>query len=160
MTARKALPLLILIALAAVGCRRAPEVPPWNYQGELHAAVAQCDRVVFRDDGFVTARPVAQQGVLFEVTSPAEIRELIDNLKFQNPQKTKSCFCLGYPGMDWYQGTQCVAATSVQHGRAIRWRNHFPTDALLTEESAAWLRQWIRGHGLKEAALDYRPPPR
>jgi hypothetical protein len=156
--ARNALLLLILAVLATVGCRRGPPPPPtWTYQGELHAAVAQCDRIVFRDDGFVTSRPIEEQGVLFEITNPTEIREVIDNLKFQTEQKTKSCFCVGYPGMDWYRGQERIAATSVQHGRAIRWQGHFVNDALLTEESGAWLRQWLMRHGLTEKAVDFRP---
>jgi hypothetical protein len=112
-----------------------------------------------RDDGFVSPRPIEQRGVLFTVTDPMELRQLVEKIQFQKAQNTNSCACLGYPGIDWYRGQERIAATSVQHGRAVRWKD-FPADALLTEESAAWLRQWLMGHGITEKAIDYRPVPR
>jgi hypothetical protein len=157
---KRALLLLPLILLASCSCRHQGSVPRWEYQGQLHDAVAQCTAIVVRDDGFRSPRPTDEQGVLFTVDSPAEIRQLVEHIQFQPRQETRSCVCVGYPGMDWYRGQERVAETSVQHGRAIRWRDHFPTDAQLTEESAAWLREWLMRHGIPEKAIDFRPAPR
>ena len=105
--------------------------------------------MVVRDDGFLSPRPVAQRGVLFEITNPAEIGQVIGNLHLRPEQRAVSCACPGYPGIDWYCKAQCLARTSVQHGRAIRW-SKLPGDANLTDESSAWLRQWLIRHGLQE----------
>jgi len=75
------------------------------------------------------------------VMSPRAAAALIDDVDncFQPEQTTRSCECVGYPGIDWYRGRERIAVTSVQHYRAIRWKD-FPTDAVLTPESAAWLK--------------------
>jgi hypothetical protein len=147
---RTLLPLLVSAALASVGCSSRQE--GWAYRGQFRDAVRESDRIVVRDGGLNGPLPLDRQKVLFQVTNPAEIREVIENLQFQPQQSAPSCACWGYPGIAWYRGRQCLAVTSVQHCRAIRWKD-FPTDAVLTKESAAWLKQWLLRHSFKEEKL-------
>jgi hypothetical protein len=149
----KFLPLVVLIVLATTGCRRsATGGPRWDYGGEFHKAVGAANGIAVRDGGFHNASERKKQKILCLITDPAEIREVSENLRFQPQQSTPSCDCVGYPGLDWYRGHECIAATSVQHCRALRWKD-FPTDAVLTPESGAWLKKWLVGHGVKEEAL-------
>ena len=143
---RALLPWLVFAALALGGCGRAV------YHDPLHDVIATADRIVVRDGGFNGPKPNDRQKVLFQVTDPAKVRALIDNLKFLPKPTGPSCTCWGYPGIDWYRGSERLAVTSVQHCRAIRWKG-FPTDASLTKESAAWLKQWLLDHGIKEEKL-------
>jgi hypothetical protein len=145
------LPLLLLLALPA-GCRKVAVPPPWTQQGEFHKTIAEADRIVVRDGGFNGPQPVERQKVLFQVASPAEVREVYEKLQFPAAQDIQNCACFGYPGIDWYRGKQRLAMTSVQHCRAVRWEG-FPRDAALTPEAAAWLKQWLISHGVKEDAL-------
>jgi len=145
------LSLLSLLALCGA-CRKPATEPPWTYGGEFHRTIARADRIVVRDGGFDGPRPVHQQKVLFQIAKPAHIRLVYDHLKFEVNQVTRSCACCGYPGIDWYRGKQGLAMTSVQHCRAIRWKD-FPGDAALTKESGAWLKRWLMDHGIKENML-------
>ena len=65
--------------------------------------------------------------------------------------------CCGYPGIDWYKGKKRLALTAVQHGMGIRWKKfgtsyvgpiRFYGDVPLTTDSALWLIDWLRGHGV------------
>ena len=143
--------LFAVIALALAGCRR-PAAKVWACHRELHSAIAEANRIVVRDGGFNGPRPIDKQNVLFQVTDPKEIALVFERLEFQETQELGACPCVGYPGIDWYQGKTRLVVASVQHCRAIRWKD-FPGDAALTEDSQAWLKQWLLGHGVKEAAM-------
>ena len=82
----KAQLLLVLIVPASWPAAAPPEIANWEYRGQLHDAISHCDRMVVRDDGFLSPRPVAQRGVLFEITNPAEIGQVIGNLHLRPEQ--------------------------------------------------------------------------
>jgi hypothetical protein len=152
---RGVLVLGLLCFIGAEGCRRSHQEPPpprWSYQGELHKAIERADCIVVRDGGFDGPRPIDEQKVLFRITKPGEVRLVAENLRFETEQNRAPCHCIGYPGVDWFQGQQRIAATSVQHCRAMRWKG-FPSDGVLTPESGAWLKQWLISHGVKEDAI-------
>jgi hypothetical protein len=145
----------LLLATALSGCtRRAPETRQWTYRGQFHEAVRQADRIVVRDGGFKGPTPLDQQRILFQITDPAEVRRLSEGLRFQPDQKPSPCSHWGYPGIDWYQGERRLAMTAVLHYKMIRW-DRFPgdNDAVLTSESATWLKRWLLGHGIGEDKL-------
>jgi hypothetical protein len=141
--------LLVAVAVTSASCSRQQG---WSDRGQFHDTVRQSDRIIVRDGGFNGPLPLDRQRILFQVTNPAEIREVVENLQFQPQQTAPSCACWGYPGIAWYRGRQCLAITSVQHCRAIRWKD-FPTDAALTQPSAVWLKQWLLRHQVKEEKL-------
>ena len=143
---RTVLLLMLFAALALAGCGRV------DYHDPLHDVIATCDRIVVRDGGFDGPLPNDRQKVLFEITDGPKVRAVLEHLKFLPKPTAPSCACWGYPGIDWYHGGQRLAVTSVQHCRAVRWKG-FPTDASLTKESAAWLKQWLLDHGIKEDKL-------
>ena len=86
------------------------------------------------------------------VNGETYVRDVAEHLRFQETQPKKSCDCYGYPGIDWYQKKQRIALTSVQHCKALRWKQ-FPSDAVLTEASGQWLKQWLTEHGVSEDRL-------
>ncbi len=136
----------LLLAGAAV-CRASSPPSHWEYGGEFHRVIAGADRIVVRDGGFDCYGAVDDQPVLFEVTDLDEIREVRKRLQFEREQETTSCFCCGYPGIDWYEGDKRVALTSLQHRYRIRWKD-FPGDARLTDESSHWLTYWLARHSV------------
>jgi hypothetical protein len=140
---------VVAVALLAGACGRQPT---WTYQGQLHDAVAEADRVVVCDGGFRYDGDTDDHAVLFEVTNPGETEELRENLEFESRQVRSVCPCLGYPAVDWYRGNRRIAHTSIQHGRAVRWEG-FQADARLTEKSTAWLVQWLAGHEVDEGKM-------
>ncbi len=143
----KHLPVLaVALALLAAACNRRPT---WKYRGQFHEAVAKADRVVVRDGGFDYEGDTDNAAVLFEITSPGGIQELRDNLEFKSGQERSVCACPGYPRVDWYRGKECIAITSIQHGRAVRWEG-FQGDARLTDNSSAWLVRWLVNHEVDE----------
>ncbi|NQT12571.1 MAG: hypothetical protein HQ582_07480 [Planctomycetes bacterium] len=147
----KYLPILaVSVALVGGACSRRPT---WTYESQFHDAVGQADRVVVRDGGFDFDGNTDNQPVLFEVADPGEIKELYESLAFESGQERSACPCNGYPRVDWYQGGERIAVTSIQHGRAIRWIE-FQGDAQLTKESAARLVPWLVEHGVDKARME------
>jgi hypothetical protein len=142
--------LALIIALVGGACSRRPA---WTYENQFHDTVGQADRVVVRDGGFDFDGDTDNQPVLFEITDPAEIKQLCEGLAFETGQERSTCMCNGYPRVDWYRGEERIAVTSVQHGRAIRWID-FQGDAQLTIESGAWLVPWLVEHGVDEARME------
>jgi hypothetical protein len=120
----------------------------------FHGAVAGADRIVIRDGGFDCCHPVDKDSILFEVTDPKEIRAVLGHIEFKTWQTYRSCNCCGYPGMDWYCGSERIALTSIQHGVAIRWRE-FIGDAELTQRSSTWLTQWLVRHGVRASDIEH-----
>lgn len=150
MAKAKYLPLLaVALMLLAGSCGGRAT---WTDEGRFDEAIAEADRVVVRDGGFDYEGNTGGDAVLFEVTDLKEVLELRGNLVFEKQQQLSVCPCLGYPGVDWYQGKARIALTSIQHGRAVRWRE-FQGDVRLTEESGAWLVRWLIEHGVNRAKM-------
>jgi hypothetical protein len=148
---------LLLIAWAAASAAGEPP-NPWTYDGSFHRTISTADRIVVRDGGFNCCGPVGDQKVLFEVTDAREIKEVYEHIQFKSPQIPNACMCCGYPGIDWYQGEKRLALTSVQHGRALRWRGFgFPRDAQFTEDFAQWLGKWFLRHGVTRPVEEANP---
>ncbi len=163
--------VLVLIA-AAPGVYRLVRGLPWEEwrnrprlyttSSSFHDTIRRADRLVVRDGGFHDSRQVRGQKVLLEITDPAELAEIRDNIQFRERTNAKlgACMCCGFPGMDWYRGWRRLALTSLQHGQAIRWKgfpagNHWPGrgyagDAPLTIESSIWLTEWLIAHGFDD----------
>lgn len=125
-----------------------PEPGPWVYSNEFHNIIKYADRMVIRNGGFGCCEPIDKQKVLTTITNLQELAEVYTNLQFVTKQDWGLCECCGYPGLDWYRGTNRLALTSVQHCDAIRWEG-FPGDASLTENSRKWLRAWLKRRNIK-----------
>lgn len=138
-----------------------------KYDEPFGPAIAGADRIVVRADGFDCCYPVDETKVLFTVTSPKEIAEVANHIRFVSRSTTnslgESCLCCGGPGIDWYRGEKRIVFTAMQHGRAIRWRG-FSTlrilmfragngygDGPLTDESQIWLKKWFLSHGVGQS---------
>jgi hypothetical protein len=149
----------LLVGAVVMGLLVAISVSTWRnttdanrYQQRFQSMASWADRIVVRDGGFNCCGPVDHQGILFEVTDATEIAELRKHIELMPGTPGGGCMCCGYPGIDWYRGSQRLALTSLQHGRALRWKG-LPGDASLTEESAKALRDWLKRHGISEGRL-------
>ena len=149
----------ILAGVVVVGVLIAISVSMWRnvtnpnrYQRRFDSMTAWADRIVVRDGGFNCCAPVDHQKILFEVTDAEDIAELQKHIQLVPGTPGGGCLCCGYPGIDWYRGSQRLALTSVQHGHAIRWKG-FPGDAHLTEESRKALCDWLKRHGMSDEEL-------
>ncbi len=127
--------------------------PDWLYTGQLHAMIADADRIVVRDEGHHRDSEAADAcAVLFETQDAKEVEAVRENLEFEEGQRAVSCACLSYPVIEWYRGDAQLALVSLQHGQAIRW-DGAAGDAELTDESGKWLVQWLVRNGVAQDDL-------
>lgn len=113
--------------------------------------ISEADRIVVRDGGFdccVPEEKIDRQPVLAVVTNAAEVAAFTAMIQFEDSPSTGAyCMCCGHPGIDWWKGGERLALTSVQHGKALRWRT-FSDDYPFTAESAAALARWFEDRGI------------
>ena len=114
--------------------------------------VAEADRIVVRDGGFdccVSEEDIDRQRVIAVVTNTAEVAAFTAMIRFEDaaPAVGGQCMCCGHPGIDWWKGDERVALTSVQHGRALRWKT-FSADYPFTAEAAEALARWFEERGI------------
>lgn len=136
---------------------------PIRYDQPFGPAIAGADRIVVRAGGFDCCGPVDESDVLVEITRPDELSDVANHIQFVSRTVTNSfyetCMCCGGPALDWYRGKKRIAATAMQHGRAIRWRG-FSTmrilgfragygDGPLTPASREWLANWLATKGIE-----------
>ena len=123
------------------------------------ATIADADRIVIRHGGFDCCTPIElidQQRILAVITNMTEIADFTAMIQFEDGPGNEQCLCCGYPGIDWYKSGKRVALTSVQHGRALRWRAFFE-DYPFTKESAQSLGHWFKEHlGIPADGLAHR----
>jgi len=146
---------------------------PLRYDQPFHPAVAVADRIVVRGDGYDCCNPINETNILFVVTDPDEVAAVRSNIAFVAEVTTnafmETCMCCGGPGIDWYNGSERVAVTAMQHGHSIRWHG-FSTSRLLgyrfgygdgplTETSRIWVNEWFKSHGVETAAASPEQRP-
>ena len=116
--------LIIFIILIAIIISYVASIYIRNYEGGINevfqAKLAQCDKIVIRDDGDVSQDEIDTQKVLMTITEPKEIDKFIKSIEFSIFQRKGSCECMGWPGIDFYSGTERIMVTSVKHNKALR----------------------------------------
>ena len=120
------------------------------YSNRFHAAIRHADCIVIRDGGFDCCRPVDRDKILATITNRQELATVYTNLQFDG-HVSDGCDCCGYPGMDWYCGTNLLALVGVKHCHAIRWKG-FRGEATLTKASQTWLAAWLKRRGIDTKA--------
>jgi hypothetical protein len=60
------------------------------------------------------------------------------------------CGCHGTPTMEFYRKGDLIAAISIHHGLLLRWPDHWPKDAAMSDEFAEFLVDWLAKNGIKE----------
>ena len=117
---------------------------PWTCTGQFHNVIAHADRIVVRDGGFIPRDSITNQRVLAVITKTNRIWQVYQNLQFKTNQQGSVCAGQGYPGLDWYQGTNLLALTAMHGCTTLSWEG-FPSDAFLTKPSTQWFRKWFSG---------------
>jgi len=125
--------------------------------------IAFADKIVVYDEGYDCCRAFVGTNILLIVTDSMEIEAVRNNIRFPQKIQIYQCMCCGWPNITWYEGNKKLAMTSIQHGKAIRWRGFSQYrflgkrisygDARLTEESQAWLKEWLESHGISREQL-------
>lgn len=123
----------------------------WTNTGAFARLIATADRVVIRRGGFSCCGSVDGQERLVVLTNAQAISEFNSTITLVKTQEVGfSCMCCGFPGVDWYKGTNRIALTSIQHGEALRWKD-FPCDVSFTPESSHALAIWLLDHGIPDS---------
>ncbi len=111
--------------------------------------IAGADRIVVRKGGYIChSKNVDEQPIAATITNAAEIAAFNRSLRFYRNYPGLSCWCCGYPGIDWWSGDRRIVLSSVQHGRALRWEG-FSGDMPLVKDSSIKLQSWLQNHGIK-----------
>ena len=97
----------------------------WRYDGKLHNAIANADRMAVVDGGFDCYGRDTKAKTLFKSETRRD-PPVCRASGVRTGQTLGSCPCNGYPRIDWYQGKARIATVSVQHGQAIRWKVSAP----------------------------------
>lgn len=118
-----------------------------RYEGEINgifqAKLAKCDKIVIRDGGDMYHGDIDTHKILMTITEPNEVKEFINSIKFSIFQEQGSCGCHGWPGIDFYRGTERIMVTSVQHNRWLRTPiAHY--DVKLSRESRKFMEDLSR----------------
>ena len=101
------------------------------------------DQIVVRDGGdicCVSAKKTLKQPIFFTVNDSKEIKKVLDNLKFINKISDNSCFCCGYPGIDFYKGERRVFLTGYEHGFGLKTKGRILT---FTKETKLMMARWL-----------------
>ena len=113
--------------------------------------IAAADRIVVRKGGYIChSKNVDEQPVAATITNAAEIAAFNGSLRFYRNYPGLSCWCCGYPGIDWWSGGRRIVLSSVQHGRALRWEG-FSGDMPLVKDSSIKLQSWLQDHGIESS---------
>lgn len=149
--------LLALVVVVGALTGSAALVWQWLYDEKpppstelLQRRLVGANRLVVRTGG-TCHRDIAEEKVLFTVTSPKLVAEVADHLRVT--AGGFRCGCCGYPTLEFYRAHWLVASVSVHHGEFIRWEG-WNSDGVLTQESAEYLEAFLRLCGLDPE--DYR----
>jgi hypothetical protein len=116
--------LIIFIILTAIITLYIASIYIGRYEGEINgifqAKLAQCDKIVIRDGGNTCHGNIDTDEILLTITEPNEIKKFIKSIEFSIFQEEGACSCCGWPGIDFYCGTERIMVTSVQHNKALR----------------------------------------
>jgi hypothetical protein len=125
-----------------------PDCLVWHrWTTAFQQAVDRADHLRVRTGGTCHRDP-DQEECLFETSDTASIQALVAGLEIDEAQSNFHCMCCGDPSLEFYCGQQLLATLGHHHGRSLRWPGGWPSDALLTESSAAFLRAWLGERGV------------
>jgi hypothetical protein len=119
----------------------------------LFETAEEATRIRVRSGGLCHRRPGEE--TLFEVADPQVIRGLLYGIDIDEARSGMGCMCCGSPTIEFYAGTELVAALSLHHGRNLRWPRQWPGDGHLTRYSADYLTEWLEENGVAEPRHEF-----
>lgn len=111
----------------------------WN---ALFDQLAGVDRIRVRSGG-TCHRDEAAERTLAEETDPAKIRDFLSKVRVDERRYGFHCMCCGEPTFEFYRKGELVAAVGYHHDRSLRWPDGWPSDVLMTTDSARYLVDWL-----------------
>ncbi|MGE5296769.1 MAG: hypothetical protein ACM3VT_18265, partial [Solirubrobacterales bacterium] len=121
----------------------------FGWADSLLNAVRETTKVRIRSGGTCHRRPNEEQ-MLVEVTEQGEINRFLDGIDIDEARSNFYCGCCGNPTLEFYAGDRLLAMVGYHHGQSLRWAGgEWPTDALLTQSSQAFVVSWLSQHGVQ-----------
>lgn len=116
-----------------------------SWKGALEEIAGTADRVVLRSGGTCHGRE--GETILHEEAGVEAVLGVLRLIDVVDGPGGGGCMCCGDPTLEFRRGTQVVAALSLHHAVRLRWREGWPGDARLTDESIEALTTWMAEHG-------------
>lgn len=149
---KKTIALTLLVAAAS--CMASEPSTNWQAAGVFQNRVAAADRIVIRDGGALCCMRRDQCEVFVVITNKASLDALIAHVVFEPSEEAPICECCGFPGIDWYKGTNLVSVTAVHHGKWFHWVGAGGNErAILKAGSGTWITNWLGGLGVPKEQL-------
>lgn len=121
-----------------------------SMNAQLADKLAKADRVVVRTGG-VCHRQESKEKPIHESRDREVITELAAHFTVAESDSGGHCMCCGNPTFEFYDKDTRVAMIAFHHGRSIRWADgSWPGDGMLTDQSSAYLVEWLAKHGYAE----------
>ncbi len=149
--------ITMVIAGVLVASTLAGEFDPWKYDGTFHKIISKADRIVIRDGGLDCCGPVDRQKGLAEIRDTKEVQDFSRHIAFVTNQvyNLGAAYC-GYPGIDWYQGSNRLALTAFHTHIGLKWKG-FRGVAEMTKESRVWLTRWLLNRNIRGPHNEVEP---
>jgi hypothetical protein len=121
----------------------------FGWADSLRNAVRETTRIRIRTGGTCHRQPNQEQ-TLAEVTKKDEVDHFLDGIAIDEAGSNFFCGCCGNPTLEFYEGDRLLAMVGYHHGQSLRWAGGtWPTDALLTQSSQAFMVSWLARHGVQ-----------
>ena len=135
--------LLTLLGVVLVaGCRDRDK----NWTGQLHEALQGVTHLCVRSGGTCHRQPDQEKNLL-DLRDPKQVADFIKGIQINSRGSGFHCMCCGEPTLEFYRGDVLVVSLGFHHGQSLRWPNgKWAGDALLTQDSAGFIIQWLADH--------------
>ncbi len=130
-----------------------------GWAGLLRHVAGRADRLRVRAGGLCHRQ--GNEPTLFATAKKDDVAALLVAVAINEDESDGTCMCCGGPTVELYEGSRLVAAVSLQHGDALRWR--WFNDAVLADDRfvrrlAAWgvggpLEEWKEHAEQRDAEL-------
>lgn len=109
-------------------------------------AVQHSNEIVIHAKGYENTAS-RHRTVFLRMTDPDAISEFNSNIRFKRSFGGERCGCQGFPGIDWFHGTERIAYAGLQHETHVRW-TPYSYDMPMTDTSRQWLARYMAQHGV------------
>jgi hypothetical protein len=130
-------------------------VVPVNGKQVFDGMASRVNRIVIYDDGFNCCGDDPPKNFVKEYNDKPEIDRVLSyfTVPESDPKDNGGCMCCGRPRVEFYDGTNLIALTALQHGKGIRWSGFSGSryfgvtvgyaDAALTSASQKEIARWL-----------------
>ena len=115
-----------------------------------------CTRIILRTGG-TCHRDRGSERELWRSNEPAEVRRFLSLIGIKDRQSGSHCMCCGSATVELYRGEVLAMTVGMHHGQSLRWADGpWPGDAILTEDAATTLADWLAERGEQNTVAEYK----